>query len=344
MQLSFGNAEYNGKRKRTRREVFLSEMNQVVPWKGLLALIEPHYPTSGQPGRQPYPLEMMLRIHFLQQWNALSDPAAEEALYDTVSMRRFAKIGGLDEVPDETTILNFRHLLERHDLARKLFDRVNAHLLRKGQSLRGGTIVDATIIAAPSSIKNKDGVRTPEMHQTKKGNQYYFGMKAHIGVDEESGLVHHVECTAANVADITKAHKLLHGKEGTVSGDSGYTGLDKHEELRTKRKLRYLIAEKPSKLKQIKSKRELKLTKRWEHAKASLHAKVEHLFRVIKRQFGYAKVRYRGLAKNTAQVLTLFALSNLWLTRKELMPAAGRCACNPGNIPKTRRRRKKSVV
>ncbi|OLI63394.1 transposase, partial [Xanthomonas oryzae pv. oryzae] len=182
------------------------------------------------------------------------------------------------EVPDETTILNFRHLLERHDLARKLFDRVNAHLLRKGQSLRGGTIVDATIIAAPSSIKNKDGARTPEMHQTKKGNQYYFGMKAHIGVDEESGLVHHVECTAANVADITKAHKLLHGKEGTVSGDSGYTGLDKHEELRTKRKLRYLIAEKPSKLKQIKSKRELKLTKRWEHAKASLHAKVEHLF------------------------------------------------------------------
>ncbi len=148
-------------------------------------------------------------------------------------------------------------------------------------------------------------------------------MKAHIGVDEESGLVHHVECTAANVADITKAHKLLHGKEGTVSGDSGYTGLDKHEELRTKRKLRYLIAEKPSKLKQIKSKRELKLTKRWEHAKASLHAKVEHLFRVIKRQFGYAKVRYRGLAKNTAQVLTLFALSNLWLTRKELMHAAG---------------------
>ncbi|WP_343364162.1 IS5 family transposase [Xanthomonas oryzae pv. oryzae] len=323
MQLTFGDAEYNGKRKRTRREVFLAEMDQVVPWKGLLALIEPHYPKSGQPGRQPYRLETMLRIHFLQQWYALSDPSAEEALYDTVSMRRFAKIGGLDEVPDETTILHFRHLLERHDLARNLFNRVNAHLSHKGQSLRGGTIVDATIIAAPSSTKNKDGERDPDMHQTKKRNQYDFGMKAHIGVDDDSGLVHHVECTAANVADITQAHKLLHGKEDTVCGDSGYTGLEKREEMKRKRTLRYLIAEKPSKLKQIKNKRELKLAKRWEHTKASLRAKVEHPFRVIKRQFGYVKVRYRGLVKNTAQMLTLFALSNLWLKRKELMPAAG---------------------
>ncbi|RBH44027.1 IS5 family transposase, partial [Xanthomonas oryzae pv. oryzae] len=221
-------------------------------------------------------------------------------------------------------ILHFRHLLERHDLARKLFNRVNAHLSRKGQSLRGGTIVDATIIAAPSSTKNKQGERDPDMHQTKKGNQYDFGMKAHIGVDDDSGLVHHVECAAANVADITQAHKLLHGKEDTVCGDSGYTGLEKREEMKRKRTLRYLIAEKPSKLKQIKSKRELKLAKRWEHTKASLRAKVEHPFRVIKRQFGYVKVRYRGLVKNTAQMLTLFALSNLWLKRKELMPAAGK--------------------
>ena len=175
MQLSFGDAEYNGKRKRTRREVFLAEMDQVVPWKGLLALIEPHYPKAGRAGRQPYAMETMLRIHFLQQWYALSDPAMEEALYDTMSMRRFAKIGGLDEVPDETTILNFRRLLETHGLARKLFERVNAHLSRKGQSLRGGTIVDATIIAAPSSTKNQEGERDPEMHQTKEGNQYYFG-------------------------------------------------------------------------------------------------------------------------------------------------------------------------
>ncbi|MFC6839967.1 IS5 family transposase [Xanthomonas theicola] len=324
MQLSFGDAEYNGKGKQTRREVFLAEMDQVVPWKDLLSLIAPHYPKSGHPGRQPYPLETMLRIHFLQQWYALSDPGAEEALYDTVSMRRFAKIGGLDEVPDETTILNFRRLLEQHDLARTLFNPIHAHLSRKGQSLRGGTIVDATIIAAPSSTKNKNGERDPEMHQTKKGNQSSLGMKAHIGVDDESGLVHHVECTAANAADITQAHKLLHGKEDTVCGDSGYTGPAKREEMASKRKLRYLIAEKPSKLKQIRNKRERKRAERWEHTKASLRAKVEHPFRVIKRQFGYVKVRNRGLAKNTAQVLTLFALSNLWMKPKQLMPVVGR--------------------
>lgn len=322
MQLSFGDAEFNGKRKQTRREMFLSEMDKVVPWKALLALIEPHYPKLGQPGRQPYPLETMLRIHFLQQWYALSDPAMEEALYDTVSMRRFAKLGGLDDVPDETTILNFRRLLEKHDLARKLLNRVNAHLSRKGQSLRGGTIVDATIIAAPSSTRNQGGERDPEMHQAKKGNHWHFGMKAHIGVDDESGLVHSVECTAANEADISQAYKLLHGKEDTVCGDSGYTGLEKREEM-IKCKARYLIAEKPSKLKKIKGKRELKWARQWEHTKASLRAKVEHPFRVIKRQFGYVKVRYRGLAKNAAQVLTLFALSNLWMKRKQLLPNTG---------------------
>ena len=238
MQRSFGAAEHNGKRKQTRREMFLAEMDQVVPSSDLLALSAPHSPKSGQPGRQPSPLETMLRIHFLQQWSALSDPSAEEALYDTVSMRRFAKIAGLDEVPDETRILNIRHLLERHDLARTLFNRVNALVSRKGQSQRDGTIVDATIIAAPSSTKNNDGERDPDMHQTKKGNQYDFGMKAHIGVDDQSGLEHHVECTAANAADINQAHKLLHGKEDTVSGDSGDTGLDKREEMKRKRTVR----------------------------------------------------------------------------------------------------------
>ena len=223
MQRSFGDAEHNGKRKQTRREMFLAEMDQVVPSSDLLAHIAPLYPKSGQPGRQPSPLETMLRIHFLQQWSALSDPSAKEALYDTVSMRRFAKIAGLDEVPDETRILNIRHLLERHDLARTLFNRVNALVSRKGQGLRGGTIVDAAIIAAPSSTKNNDGERDPDMHQTKKGNQSDFGMKADVGVDDQSGLEHHVECTAANAADINQAHKLLHGKEDTVSGDSGDT-------------------------------------------------------------------------------------------------------------------------
>ena len=322
MQLTFGDAEDLGQRKQTRRELFLAEMEQVVPWKALLALIEPHYPKRGRPGRQPYPLVAMLRIHFLQQWYALSDPAMEEALYDTPVMRRFAQLGGLADIPDETTILNFRRLLERHGLARKILAKVNAHLSRQGLSLRGGTIVDATIIAAPSSTKNQDGERDPEMCQTKKGNQWHFGMKAHIGVDDESGLVHHVECTAANVADVTQMHKLLHGHEETVCGDSGYTGADKRAELQHV-DAGFLIAEKPSKLRAMKNKRGRHYAARWEHYKASVRAKVEHPFRVIKRQFGYTKVRYRGLAKNTAQVLTLFALSNLWMARRRVLQPTG---------------------
>ncbi len=250
------------------------------------------------------------------------DPAMEEALVDTPVMRRFAQLGGLDDIPDETTILNFRRLLETHGLAEKLFAQVNAHLQRKGLSLRSGTIVDATIINAPSSTKNQDGERDPEMHQTRKGNQWYFGMKAHIGVDDVSGLVHHVECTAANVADVTQAHKLLHGEEDTVCGDSGYTGAEKREELQDVAAA-FLIAEKPSKLRATKNQRERRYAERWERYKASLRAKVEHPFRVIKRQFGYMKVRYRGIAKNAAQVLTLFALSNLWMVRRQLMPATG---------------------
>lgn len=322
MQLTFGDAEDLGQRKQTRRERFLAEMDQVVPWKALLALIEPHYPKQGRPGRQPYPLATMLRVHFLQQWYALSDPAMEEALYDTPVMRRFAQLGGLADIPDETTILHFRRLLERHGLAAKLFAKVNAHLRRQGLSLRGGTIVDATIIAAPSSTKNRDGERDPEMCQTKKGNQWHFGMKAHIGVDDESGLVHAVECTGANVADVTQVHKLLHGEEVTVCGDSGYTGADRREELRGVQAT-FWIAEKPSKLRAMKRARERRHAERWEHFKASLRAKVEHPFRVLKRQFGYTKVRYRGLAKNTAQVLTLFALSNLWMVRRQLLPTTG---------------------
>ncbi|AEL06401.1 MULTISPECIES: IS5-like element IS1646 family transposase [Xanthomonas] len=322
MQLTFGDAEGLGKRKQTRREIFLAEMEQVVPWQQLLGLVAPHYPVSGRPGRQPYALATMLRIHLLQQWYALSDPAMEEALHEIPTLRRFAQLGGLDNVPDETTILNFRRLLETHGLAARMLEAVNAHLARKGQSLRSGTIVDATLIAAPSSTKNADHARDPEMHQTKKGNQWYFGMKAHIGVDEFSGLVHHVHCTAANVADVTVTHTLLHGKEDSVFGDSGYTGADKREELQDC-EAAFFIAAKRSVLQAIGNKRERAREQRWEHFKASVRAKVEHPFRVIKRQFGYTKVRYRGLAKNTAQVLTLFALSNLWMKRKQLLPAMG---------------------
>ncbi len=203
-----------------------------------------------------------------------------------------------------------------------MLEAVNAHLARKGQSLRSGTIVDATLIAAPSSTKNADHARDPEMHQTKKGNQWYFGMKAHIGVDEFSGLVHHVHCTAANVADVTVTHTLLHGKEDSVFGDSGYTGAEKRDELQDC-KAAFFIATRPSRIQAIGNKRERAREQRWEHFKASVRAKVEHPFRVIKRQFGYTKVRYRGLAKNTAHVLTLFALTNLWMKRKQLLPAMG---------------------
>ncbi|WP_076039322.1 IS5 family transposase [Xanthomonas campestris] len=322
MQLTFGDAEGLGKRKQTRREIFLAEMEQVVPWQQLLGLIAPHYPVSGRPGRQPYALATMLQIHLLQQWYALSDPAMEDALHEIPTLRRFAQLGGLDNVPDETTILNFRRLLETHGLAARMLEAVNAHLARKGQSLRSGTIVDATLIAAPSSTKNADHARDPEVHQTKKGNQWYFGMKAHIGVDEFSGLVHHVHCTAANVADVTVTHALLHGKEDSVFGDSGYTGADNREELQTC-KAAFFIAARRSTLQAIGNRRERAREQRWEHFKASVRAKVEHPFRVIKRQFGYTKVRYRGLAKNTTQVLTLFALSNLWMKRKQLLPAMG---------------------
>ncbi|MDI9081335.1 IS5-like element ISXo1 family transposase [Xanthomonas oryzae pv. oryzae] len=322
MQLTFGDAEGLGKRKQTRREIFLAEMERIVPWKRLLALIEPHYPVSGRPGRQPYALATMLRIHLLQQWYALSDPAMEEALHEIPTLRRFAQLGGLDNVPDETTILNFRRLLETHGIAARMLEAVNAHLSRKGQSLRSGTIVDATLIAAPSSTKNADRARDPEMHQTKKGNQWYFGMKAHIGVDEFSGLVHHVQCTAANVADVTVTHALLHGKEDSVFGDSGYTGAEKRDELQSC-EAAFFIAAKRSTIQAIGNKRARAWAERWEHFKASVRAKVEHPFRVIKRQFGYTKVRYRGLAKNTAKVQTLFALSNLWMVRRHLLPARG---------------------
>lgn len=322
MQLSFGDGEYAGKRKKTRREIFLAEMEQVVPWSALLKLIAPHYPTLGQRGRQPYALATMLRIHFLQQWYALSDPGMEEALYEMPVMRRFAGLGGLDNIPDETTILNFRRLLETHGLVAELFEQVNRHLARKGQSLRAGTIVDATIINAPSSTKNAEGKRDPQMHQTKKGKQWFFGMKAHIGVDDESGLVHHVQCTAANVADVTQVHTLLHGKDDSISGDSGYTGADSRPEL-AGCKARFFIASKRSRITAITNTQQRKKYQRWERCKASLRAKVEHPFRVVKRQFGYTKVRYRGLAKNAAQVLTLFALSNLWMARRQLLQPAG---------------------
>jgi IS5 family transposase len=302
-QISFADAEYAGKRKKTRREVFLEEMEQVVPWKALLKVIEPHYPVAGR-GRRPYPLEAMLRVHLMQNWFALSDPAMEEALYEIASLRNFAGLALSEPIPDETTILNFRHILEESDLAEDIFKQVNAHLSRKGLLLKRGSIVDATIIAAPSSTKNADGERDPEMHQTKKGNQWHFGMKAHIGVDADSGLVHTVTTTAANEADVEQ-----------VWADSGYRGA----QSRVRRDVQWHIAARPSDIAKLPEGRvKTKLQKR-EHSKASIRAKVEHPFRVIKRQFGLVKVRFKGLQKNTAQLLTLFVLSNLWMARRQLL-------------------------
>jgi len=320
-QMTFADAEYAGKRKQTRRERFLIEMDQVVPWKGLIALIEPHYP-KGEGGRPAYPLMTMLRVHLMQNWFGYSDPAMEEALYETTILRQFAGLK-LERIPDETTILNFRRLLEKHELAAGILNVINGYLGERGMSLRQGTIVDATIIHAPSSTKNKEGKRDPEMHQTKKGNQYYFGMKAHIGVDEESGLVHHVVGTPANVADVTQVDKLLHGDENMVGADAGYTGVEKRAE-HDGRKVIWQVAARRSTYKKLDKRSALHNAKRKiEKAKAQGRAKVEHPFRVIKRQFGYVKTRFRGLVKNTAQLVTLFALSNLWMARRHLLANAG---------------------
>ena len=304
--------------KRTRKREFLDEMNRVVPWAALVALVTPHAP-AGRRGRPPFPVETMLRIHFMQQWFGLSDPAMEEALFDVPLYREFAGLdNGNVRLPDESTILRFRHLLEAHKLAGPMLATVNDVLRDKGLMLRIGTVVDATLISAPSSTKNDSGQRDPEMHQTKKGNQWYFGMKAHIGVDAQSGLVHTVKGTAANVNDVIEANGLLHGHETNAFGDAGYQGAHKRPDA--KDGVTWHVAMRPGKRKALDKSTKLgALTDEIERLKASIRAKVEHPFRVIKRQFGFTKVRYRGLKKNTAQITTLFALANLWAVRRELM-------------------------
>jgi len=311
-QTTFAHAEFAAKKKTTRREKFLARMEEVIPWAQLLAVIEPFYP-KGQRGRPPIGLERMLRVYFLQQWYALADEALEDALYDSQALQRFARIDlAAEGVPDATTLLNFRHLLETHDLCKGLFAAINADLAARGLLLRAGTLVDATLIAAPSSTKNQKKARDPEMHQTKKGNQWYFGMKAHIGADRDSKLVHTMVATAAHVADVTKTAELLHGEETQVHADAGYTGVEKRPEIMAlERKIDWQIAGKRGVIRALAEGAEKEALKAVEKAKASVRAFVEHPFHIVKNLFGYRKVRYRGLAKNAHQLYTLFGLANV---------------------------------
>src|SRR5664280_2563208 len=325
VQISFALAEYEGKKKITRREVFLEKMEQVVPWSRLMEVIEPCYPKSGKRGRPPIGLERMLRMYFVQQWYALADEAVEDSIYDSQALRNFMGIDlSRTSVPDATTLMGFRHLLEANDLTKAMLVEVNVMLIERGLLMTQGTLVDATLIAAPSSTKNKEHARDPEMHQTKKGNQWHFGMKAHIGVDKQSGLVHTVLGTAANVADITQAGALLHGDEADAFGDAGYRGVHKREEAKGPR---WHVAMQPGKRRQLDPSRKwARLLERAEQLKASVRAKVEHPFHVIKNLFRHRKVRYKGLAKNQAQLFSLFGLANLVIAKRPLLALHARGA------------------
>ena len=312
-QMTFAECEYANKKRKTRREKFLEQMESLIPWKQLENKIRRHYPRSGI-GRPPYPLSVMLRIHCMQLFYNLSDPAMEDALYEIASMRNFAGLRLHDRLPDETTILNFRHLLERHNLGEAIFKAINKHLSNKGLELNNGTIVDASIIAAPTSTKNKDKSRDPEMHQTKKGGEYHFGMKVHVGVDDRSGLIHSLSTTAANAHDITEVPNLLHGEEDVFWGDAAFVGADKRDENKD-RNIVWMVSQRIGCRKNM-CKVEIDIEK----GIAAVRASVEHVFARIKNQFGYRKVRYRGLAKNTNRLYVLAGFTNLLRSRSALLP------------------------
>lgn len=317
-QRTFAASAWSRKGKVTRRERFLAEMDAVIPWARLLALIAPHYPTAGK-GRQPVGLDRMLRIYFLQQWFNLSDPAAEDALYDSEAMRRFAGVDlGDDVIPDETTILRFRHLLERHELTAALFAAIGSLLDEKRLLLKAGTIVDATIIAAPSSTKNATGTRDPEMHQTRKGKDWHFGMKLHVGTDRQ-GLVHSLTATHAAVADITQVPHLVHGQERTLHGDQAYWSEEDRQQW-TANGGQYLVNRRGTRGRPLTGRQRLANRRR-----SRARALGEHPFQVVKHLWGFTKVRFRGLAKNLTRAYTLFGLANLYRVRKRLLP--------PGFVP-----------
>lgn len=316
-QDSFSDASFEKFRKKTRKEQFLEEMETIIPWKELTEAIEPFYPKPEGAGRRPIGIERMLRIHFIQHWFNLSDPAVEEALYDSRALRQFVGVDlGREPVPDETTICKFRHLMEKHNLGDQLFHLVNQYLKENGLKVSRGTIVDASIISAPSSTKNKKKERDPEMHQTRKGNQWDFGMKAHIGVDSRTKLIHSVVATPANVHDSQVLPDLLHGGETRVWGDSAYTGQKEAISENAPRARDFT---------QAKGSRNRKLTdeeRARNRTKSSVRSKVEHQFGIIKRQFGFSKVRYRGLDKNAHRLFVACALSNIVMAKKTLLRRA----------------------
>jgi len=321
MQKSFSDLEFAAKKKQTRRERFLGEIDVLVPWSELMSVIEPFYPKCGKRGRPPVGLERMLRLYVVQHCFALSDEGIEDAVYDSQSIRRFAAIDlAHEDAPDSTTVLHFRHLLERHGLTERIFAAIKDHLAAKGLLLKEGTIVDATIISAPTSTKNASKARDPQMHQTKKGNVWHFGMKAHIGVDASSGLVHSFEATPANVSDVTMAHALLHGEETMAFGDAGYQGVEKREEADVT--VRWHVSMRRSKRAALPDTRLGRLTERLEALKGRVKARVEHPFHIVKNRFGLKRTRYRGLAKNAAQLFTLFALANLFIAKSALLKPA----------------------
>lgn len=312
-QRTFAELEHDHKKRKTRRELFLERMEALIPWKRLENRVRRYYPTAGR-GRRPYPLRTMLRVHCVQLFYNLSDPAMEDLLYEVESVRRFAGLRLSEPLPDETTILKFRHLLEEHNLGSVLLKEINRHLGRNGLKMRTGTMVDATIIEAPTSTKNAEGERDPEMHQTKKGNEWHFGMKVHIGVDDESGVVHSLHGTAANAADVTQAAELLHGREEWVWGDAGYRGIEKRPE-HSQRSVRWMIAKRPGVRRALPAG---SIEAKLETLKAQVRARVEHPFRYIKRVFGYEKVRYRGLHKNVQRISLLAGFANLMIAQSRM--------------------------
>ena len=312
-QQTFAGLAWQNKGKKTRREQFLAEMEAIIPWHQLLELIEPHYPKAGN-GRPPLGLEKMLRIYFLQIWFNLSDPGAEEAIYDSESMRRFARVElSEDKVPDETSILNFRHLLEEHELTKAMFERINGLLEGKGLLLRSGTIVDATIIAAPSSTKNGTESRDPEMKQTKKGKNWHFGMKVHVGADKR-GVVHSLTATHAATADITQMNVLLHGEERTIFGDQAYWKAADRQRFRASG-VRYRVNRRGTAQRPLTEHQ-----KKINQSRSRTRPRGEHAFRIVKQLWGFTKVRYRGIAKNATRALASFALANLYLMRRFIVP------------------------